>query len=308
MQITFPSEFEVKEGVSLICAVKNRNESLSQALNTWIKRSEIDEIIIVDWDSDEPVKDIVEEYQDGRIKIAHVPNQPKWILSWAYNLAARLTSHSKILKLDADIFLSDDFFEKCELESGSFFAGNWRIAQSEDDEHLSGQMFLHRSNFFSVNGFDERITTYGYDEEDLYDRLEMGIDKIAMERKKWKQLKWTSRIRLRKMLPPVLREKYAKLFINYQQSKLLNRKTKSKMKRKDIPLECLSHIAHSNDMRVAHQDVNPDKLIDEAKLNRCKVTIPWSDAFTMKEFEISAQDGNVMLCKMKDYSTLNVAV
>ena len=306
MQEPFPSESDIKEGISLICAVKNRNENLNKALGTWIKNPDINEIVIVDWDSDEPIGEVVEKYQDGRITLAHVPNQPKWVLTWAYNLAARLTSYSKILKLDADILLSNDFFKKCELTPASFLAGNWRNMKSEDEKHISGQMFLYRDDFFSINGFDERITTYGYDEEDLYDRLEMGIEKILKERKNFLRYRWTSRIRLRKVLPPALREKYAKFFLKCQQEKQIKRKNKHKYERKDIPMTCLKHLTHSNDTRVAYQDVDPNKLIEEAKLNRFKVTEPWNKQYEMKQFEISKLDENTLLCRMKDSTSTSL--
>jgi len=44
-----PLNTEIKEGISLITAVKNRKESFKEALKTWVAFEEIDEIIIVDW-------------------------------------------------------------------------------------------------------------------------------------------------------------------------------------------------------------------------------------------------------------------
>jgi len=305
MQFSFPSEHEIKEGVSLICAVKNRNENLDKALGTWIKHPEVDEIIIVDWDSDEPIEDVAKKHQDGRIKVAHVPNQPRWILSWAYNLAARLTSYSKILKLDADILLSDDFFQECELSPKSFFAGNLRKAVSRNDVYLNGQMFLYRKDFFSVNGFDERITTYGHDEDDLYGRLELGIKRITAERSKMGKLRWYSLIRFRTFLPPIIRKRYAKIYSNIQLKKQDKQKVKGIYERKDIPLGCMKHIEHSDLLRVAHQDVNPKNLMIEGKKNRILAKTPWSNAFIMKQFEISKLDENEFLCRAKDHATLS---
>ena len=46
-----PLHPEIKEGISLITAIKNREETFEEALQTWVGHEEIDEIIIVDWDS-----------------------------------------------------------------------------------------------------------------------------------------------------------------------------------------------------------------------------------------------------------------
>ena len=163
---------EITEGISLITAVKNREETLRQALPTWLTNREIDEIIIVDWSSDHSLETLVNEFQDGRIKLAIVEDQPKWILSYAYNLAARFTSRSQILKMDADVKMKTGFFDQHRLHPGHFYTGNWRIAKNENETHLNGIAFYFRNDFFKVNGFNEFITTYGWDDTDLFDRLE----------------------------------------------------------------------------------------------------------------------------------------
>ncbi len=163
---------DIKEGISLFTAVKNRAESLEEALQTWITHKQIDEIIIVDWDSNESMIPLVEKYQNGKIFLAVVQDQPRWILSLAFNLAARLTRHSIILKIDADTKILPGFFEHHWLTPGIFYCGNWRLARNENEAHLNGNLFLYRQDFFKVNGYNEFIKTYGWDDSDLFDRLE----------------------------------------------------------------------------------------------------------------------------------------
>lgn len=167
----FPSANSIKDGISLITAVMNRPENLEQALKNWVTFNIIDEIIIVDWSSDTSLHSIVEKYQDGRIHIAVVAGQKKWILSIAFNLAARLASRSIILKMDADVKLSSGFFTKHKLVPGIFFSGNWLNHRNINELHLNGILFLFRSDFFKVNGYNEYIRTYGWDDNDLYQRL-----------------------------------------------------------------------------------------------------------------------------------------
>jgi hypothetical protein len=162
----------VIHGISLFTAVKNRAETLEEALATWVKHDEIDEIIIVDWGSDESLTPLVSKYQNGKIFLAVVENQQKWILSLAYNLAARLTTRSMLLKMDADVKIYDRFFEAHPLTPGMFYTGNWALGRDENETHLNGVAFLYRDDFFSVNGYNEYIKTYGWEDSDLYLRLE----------------------------------------------------------------------------------------------------------------------------------------
>ena len=48
---------------------------------------------------------------------------------------------------------------------------NGNIARNENEIHFNGQLICNTTDFKVVNGYNERITTYGYDDTDLYDRL-----------------------------------------------------------------------------------------------------------------------------------------
>ncbi|MBT42232.1 MAG: hypothetical protein CMF12_06870 [Idiomarina sp.] len=163
---------QVGEGVSLVTCCKNRNENLVKAIPSWISCDDIDEIVIVDWSSDEPVKDYLQEkgIEDARIKVVRVDDQPRWILSYAFNIGFRIASYDKVLKTDADIVLSSDFFRKNKLTNDVFIAGDWRKA-AKGQEFINGFFYVPRVNLQRINGFNEYITTYGWDDDDIYDRL-----------------------------------------------------------------------------------------------------------------------------------------
>jgi len=167
-----PYNKKIGQGISLFTAVKNRKDALAESLKTWISNDQIDEIIIVDWSSDESLIPLVEKYQNGKIILAIVRNQPNWILSHAYNLGARLTSKLKILKMDADVKILPGFFEHHTLKPGMFFTGNWKNARDENEKHLHGISLMFRESFFLVNGYNEFVKSYGWDDIDLYHRLE----------------------------------------------------------------------------------------------------------------------------------------
>ena len=162
----------ITPGISLITAVKNRTEYLQQSLETWLSFDEIDEIIIVDWSSDDSLIKFIERYQNDKIILVIATDQDKWIQTKAFNLSARFSSREKILKLDADIKLIKGFFDHHSLNPGFFYTGNWAIAKSSNDTHLNGSVYVFRNDFFEINGYNELFQYYGYDDTDLYNRLE----------------------------------------------------------------------------------------------------------------------------------------
>lgn len=162
----------LRKGVSLITCCMNRNKNLKASLSTWLSVPDISEIIIVDWSSKDSVKNILPENTNGkRIKLIQVPNQDRWVLTWAYNLASTFVSFSEIAKIDADILLCKDFFESHRLNGSNFFHGSWRVARTDNELHLNGQAFFKTRDFIKVNGYHEGITSYGWDDDDLYFRL-----------------------------------------------------------------------------------------------------------------------------------------
>uniref|UniRef100_UPI0019504CFC glycosyltransferase family 2 protein n=1 Tax=Shimia biformata TaxID=1294299 RepID=UPI0019504CFC len=158
--------------VSLVTCAMNRTENLLKALPTWLACPEIAEIVIVDWSSDVPVRAALDAagVDDARVRVIRVDGEPRWILSYAFNIGFRVARGGRILKADADITLSSDFFARNRLDPGCFIAGNWRRAQ-EDQAHVNGFFYLHKADLAAVGGFNEFITTYGWDDDDIYERL-----------------------------------------------------------------------------------------------------------------------------------------
>lgn len=161
-------------GVSLVTCAMNRTDNLLKALGSWLAHSQISEVIIVDWNSRVPVSQSLEDagVDDPRIRVIRVEDEPRWILSYAFNVGFRMARCERILKADADIVVSDGFFDSNQLPNlDTFIAGNWRTAAA-DQVHVNGFFYTSRSALAAVGGFNEFITTYGWDDDDLYTRLE----------------------------------------------------------------------------------------------------------------------------------------
>ncbi len=113
------------------------------------------------------------------IKIIEVQNQPKWVLSWAFNLAARFTTLPNILKLDCDYVIEPDFITRHSLSKGGiFYTGHWEQARDKNESYLNGCLYLKKVDFVKVHGYNEYLQRYGYDDSDLYERLaKLGLNR-----------------------------------------------------------------------------------------------------------------------------------
>jgi len=156
------------DNTCIITACKNRIDHLKQVLPSWKKF--YNKIIVIDWSSDVPVE------LDG-VTVYRIDNKPDWILSIPFNEAAFLTKEKYLLKLDCDYELLESL--PLPQEGVSFFCGDWKQARQKEEVHLNGALFISRNDFLKVGGYNEHIQSYGYEDSDLYERLE----KIPLQRK-----------------------------------------------------------------------------------------------------------------------------
>lgn len=162
----------VINGISLVTCARNRTENLLRCLPTWLHHKQIDELIVIDWNSDIPVRDALDEADicDSRIRVVRVLDEPRWILTYGFNLGFRLSLFNSVMKVDADIELRRDFFDRNTLLESQFIAGNWEAAEP-GQEHINGFFYVKTGHLAAINGFNEYITTYGWDDDDIYSRL-----------------------------------------------------------------------------------------------------------------------------------------
>lgn len=162
-------------GISLVTCCMNRSANLLKALDSWLACPELREIIIVDWSSTEPVLATLQAkgVLDPRIQVIRVEGETRWVLSYAFNVGFRAATSSRILKADADIIVTPGFFQKNKLHKDHFIAGNWRKA-STDQVYVNGFFYTHKSDLAAIAGFNEYITTYGWDDDDIYNRLTLA--------------------------------------------------------------------------------------------------------------------------------------
>ena len=163
--------------VHVIASCANRYASLRSCLPTWLSVPEVSSVTLVDWGSDEPLQDRLREHVDasnGRLRVVTLDEPLPWMLSTSVNLALHflpLHTPSLLLKLDCDTLLQPQFVAQHPLEEGDFYAGDWRKARDENEMHLNGVIYLRLLSLLRVNGYDERLQSYGYDDTNLHERL-----------------------------------------------------------------------------------------------------------------------------------------
>ena len=164
---------ELIPGTSIVSCCMNRNKNLKKALKTWVKLP-VDEIIIVDWSSTEPVIDTIAEFNDTRIKVIRVNDEPKWILTYGFNVGLRFSSYTKVFKFDADIEVSADFLTLNQITPNQFVRGYWKSALDEgldSQVYVNGSFGCYKEDILGIGLYNELIRTYGWDDSDLYERL-----------------------------------------------------------------------------------------------------------------------------------------
>lgn len=173
------SDATLEPGVSIVSACMNRNSNLVKCLPSWLEQEEVSEIIIVDWSSAKPVAEDLLDHgiDDQRITIFRVENKATWILSSAFNYGLSKSRYSHTLKLDADIILEKGFFSAHSLTNTVFYAGNWRTAKSDIEKRVNGSFLAPTTHISAVGYYNEYIITYGWDDCDLYERLENLLEK-----------------------------------------------------------------------------------------------------------------------------------
>lgn len=148
-------------------------ETLKQNIEDNLLENDV-EFILLDYNStdnlEEWVHDELQIYLDSKILIYYKTFNPKYYKrSHSRNLAFRLAKGEILCNLDADNFLGKGFaikmIKEFALKKDIFFTSN---CFSND---IFGRVVVRRKDFFSINGYNESLTGYGYEDVDLYQRL-----------------------------------------------------------------------------------------------------------------------------------------
>ena len=160
------------------------HDQFAHALKRWFEVRGVSEIIIVDWDSQLPIVEMVSEVLKHSLNGPHVnvietsfASLLSWRISVAFNIGLDHVHSDVVLKLDSDTLLAPGFLEENMLHPGTFRRASWRHARDENELHLNGVFMAQTSHLRTVHGMDERISMYGWDDDNLYERLQNHLQR-----------------------------------------------------------------------------------------------------------------------------------
>jgi len=170
---------------SLVVACKlgeTRLKQFRKALNSWISVRELSEIIVIDWFSSVDMKQVLsDELRQNRkvVKLVTVKanesrgGEVAWRIAAAINLGISLVSQQFVLKVDCDTWIHSKFLLSNSLHGIGFRYGDYRKARPQfNDFNLNGVFYARLEDLRAIHGLDERFEIYGWDDSDMYMRLE----------------------------------------------------------------------------------------------------------------------------------------
>lgn len=160
-------------GISLVVGCMNREENLLMVLDSWLATT-ADEIVIVDWSSNREVRPLLASYADSRLKVVRIDGEKRWVAAHALNVGLRFASRELVFRLDCDIELKRDFLEQNTFQVGEFRRGFWKAgleAGGEGQQYIHGTFGAYKLDLRNANYYNEVITTYGWEDSELYVRL-----------------------------------------------------------------------------------------------------------------------------------------
>jgi len=164
-----PSEAALADAArtTIVTACRNRAEDLGPAIRSWLATRPA-RIIVCDWGSSEPLTAATLGVAEAGVRVDVIRRESEdWVPTWAFNDALCMVETDHVLKLDCDHSISPDFFRHnpCRprhFARGGFCRGTWGARSAL----LCDMSLLRQAGFF-----DERITTRGFEDVDLYRRL-----------------------------------------------------------------------------------------------------------------------------------------
>jgi len=153
--------------VTIVTTSMNRWEFLKESLQSWLGRG-FNEIIIVDWSSDTRVSSLIKKIPHGPnpVTILRILGEKIFNGGMARNIGAIHATTDYLLFIDSDMIIRDwSMADGISMVPGRFYHGPHNIPPF-------GTSLVRREDFWNVNGYSELYPAYGWEDNDLYNRLE----------------------------------------------------------------------------------------------------------------------------------------
>lgn len=150
---------------TLVTPNRNRIEHLHQSILSWQKSKLISDVVIVDYESAEPIT-----YSDfasaDKLLIITVKNTDQWRQGHATNIGIDFASSAYIAKFDSDQLIDADWPLALMDLKDTFYRGDFRRGAVSN-----GQAIFSKRHWSEIGGYNEWLSGYGFDDTDFYARL-----------------------------------------------------------------------------------------------------------------------------------------
>lgn len=146
------------------------------------------EFVLLDYNSSDGLSDFIsinfkEHIVTGLLKYYRTEEPDGYNMSHSRNMAFRLATGDIVCNIDADNYTGYDFasyVNRCFVNNKDVFLTTHNIPGVKND--VLGRICVKKEHFHAINGYDERMLHYGFDDIDFANRLEsIGLRKIQIE-------------------------------------------------------------------------------------------------------------------------------
>ena len=140
------------------------------------------EHVILDYNSGDNMETWAKEYlseyiNSGRVKYYRTPDPQKFNMSHAKNMVSRLADGDIVCLVDADNYTGRGYAEyvnDCFNKRENIFLTTIAKRRIKNKMDVLGRICFWKNDFLQIKGFDEFISSYGFDDHDFANRLTLA--------------------------------------------------------------------------------------------------------------------------------------
>jgi len=127
-----------------------------------------DELVFVDYGDPEESGLWVKSLNDPRVKVIKVDDVDWWHMNHARNIAVKFCKHEIVFLTDVDTLISKEILQS----SRSIVSGKFGVLERTKTYHNNGSCCFTKTDFLRINGFEEALVLWGFDDDLFYTQLQ----------------------------------------------------------------------------------------------------------------------------------------
>ena len=151
--------------LTVLTACKDREKNLNLMRRNVAQLNTVSKHLVIDWSSEEKIN----LENENNVEVILKKNEKNYWASRAYNFGVNAVDTDYILKIDTDTILNSDKFN-------NLIYHNYDLIIFYKEKYDPGNFLVKKDLFKKVNGFNEYIYGWGWEDHDLINRLKKIID------------------------------------------------------------------------------------------------------------------------------------